>query len=257
MNVKRTAIAVALAASSGVALAQDPAPFTGNITLASDYKFRGFTQTRFKPALQGGFDYAHKSGFYLGNWNSNVAETLYDGASLETDFYGGYKFTVGNLNYDVGAIYYAYSGSGKKYSTIDNKEIYFGLGVGPITAKLYYSLGDYFSTQSLYKALNAGQKGAATDGTTYFDLAATHDLGDGWGINAHVGFLNVKNGTQNGLIGNSVTDYKIGVTKDISGWVLGAAYLTTSKKNFFTTSLEGTPVAAGTGKVLVSLAKTF
>lgn len=258
----RYALAASLALFTAVpALAADPAPFTGNITLASDYKFRGFTQTRYKPTLQGGFDYASKSGFYIGNWNSNVEQSLYNGASLEMDVYGGYKGTAGKLNYDIGAIYYAYPGSsGVK---IDNKEIYLGIGAGPLTAKLFYSIDDYFSTQALFKAANPGQTGGSTKGTTYLDLAATHDLGGGWGINGHVGFLNVKNGKMNGLVSkgvpaDSVIDYKVGITKDISGWVLGLSYLTTSKKDFFLTgNLNGATKNAGDARALVSLAKTF
>ena len=55
-----------------------------------------------KPAFQGGFDVAHSSGFYVGNWNSNVEQGLFNGASLEMDFYGGYKGTFGAFGYDVG-----------------------------------------------------------------------------------------------------------------------------------------------------------
>lgn len=256
MTLRALLAASLMSAAIAPALAADPAPFTGNITLASDYKFRGFTQTHYKPALQGGFDYASKSGFYVGNWNSNVEQSLYNGASLEMDVYGGYKGTAGALSYDVGAIYYAYPGS--TGPQIDNKEIYFGIGVGPVTAKLFYSVDDYFSTQALYKAANPGKAGGSTKGTTYLDLAATHDLGDGWGVNAHVGILSLKNGVANKLPGNSVTDYKVGVTKDISGWVLGLSYLTTSKKGYFTTGLiGGVSQSAGDARALISLAKTF
>ena len=131
MKTRSALLVAALVGAVVPAHAADPAPFTGNITLASDYKFRGFSQTNFKPALQGGFDYADKSGFYLGNWNSNVEQSLYNGASLEMDVYGGYKGTAGAVSYDLGAIYYAYPGSaGPK---IDNKEVYVGLGTGPFT----------------------------------------------------------------------------------------------------------------------------
>ena len=106
------AIAIGTAAPLG-AIAQTAKPepeftFTGNAGLFSDYRFRGFTQTDYKPAFQGGFDFAHKSGFYLGNWNSNVEQLLYNGASLEMDFYGGYKTTFGDFGLDVGVIYYYY-----------------------------------------------------------------------------------------------------------------------------------------------------
>ena len=77
---------------------------TGNLGLVSDYRFRGYTQTDYNPALQGGVDFAHKSGFYLGNWNSNVEQSLYTGASLEMDFYGGYKHAFeGGFGIDIGA----------------------------------------------------------------------------------------------------------------------------------------------------------
>ncbi len=109
MKLKTTLIASVLA-FSGAAMAQTKAPepdytVSGNMSLNSDYRFRGFTQTDYGPALQGGFDFAHKSGFYLGNWNSNVLSPLFTGASLEMDFYGGYKGSFGDVGYDVGAIY--------------------------------------------------------------------------------------------------------------------------------------------------------
>jgi len=105
------ALSVAAALSvPGLAVAQTPAAaasphtITGNVGLFSEYRFRGLSQTFEKPALQGGFDYAHSSGFYAGNWNSNVSETLFSGASLEMDFYGGFKKSFGDFGMDVGAI---------------------------------------------------------------------------------------------------------------------------------------------------------
>src|SRR5688572_12631109 len=101
-----------------------PAPtpehnITGNIGLFSQYIFRGLTQTNRDPALQGGFDYAHSSGIYAGTWASNISwlrenasaraggvtvpnGTYGEGGSLEWDFYGGYKGTVGDFGYDLG-----------------------------------------------------------------------------------------------------------------------------------------------------------
>src|SRR5688500_17951677 len=77
--------------------APEPQPdwtFTGNAGIFSDYRFRGISQTNRKPAFQGGFDVAHASGFYAGNWNSNVDSAFYNGANLEMDFYGGYKLPL-------------------------------------------------------------------------------------------------------------------------------------------------------------------
>ena len=43
----------------------DPGPLTANVTLVNDYRYRGISQSNFQPAIQGGFDYAHESGFYI------------------------------------------------------------------------------------------------------------------------------------------------------------------------------------------------
>jgi uncharacterized protein (TIGR02001 family) len=89
MNKTRLALACLLCCSAAGAFAQAAAPaygltVTGNAGLFSDYRFRGFSQTGYKPAFQGGFDVAHTSGFYAGNWNSNVEQGLYNGASLDS-----------------------------------------------------------------------------------------------------------------------------------------------------------------------------
>ncbi|MDA0188827.1 MAG: TorF family putative porin, partial [Proteobacteria bacterium] len=75
--MKKTIVASALLALFATsAFAQDAAPasphsVTGNVTLASEYIYRGIGQTNREPAIQGGFDYAHSSGFYLGTWASS------------------------------------------------------------------------------------------------------------------------------------------------------------------------------------------
>src|SRR5438270_7162116 len=117
--MRKFVVPLALAASASAAsiasaqqAAPAPSPVTGNMTLVSDYRFRGISQTLGYPAIQGGFDYAHASGLYLGNWNSNVSSAAgYPGGNLEMDFYGGYKKAFGDFGLDVGAIYYYYPGS--------------------------------------------------------------------------------------------------------------------------------------------------
>src|SRR5690349_4325319 len=93
-----------------------PHTFTYNIGLFSQYIFRGLTQTGTEPALQGGADYSHSSGFYAGVWGSNVSWVRDGGykqdSSLEVDVYGGYKNTIGEtgITYDIGALQYFYPG---------------------------------------------------------------------------------------------------------------------------------------------------
>ena len=122
-------VAGLLAVSASHLLAQTAAPeaaptpdwtITGNMALSSDYRTRGISQTDKMPALSGGFDVAHSSGFYIGNWNSNVDSDYYTGASLELDFWTGFRGTLGDtgLGYDIGAFYYYYPGSGSGGATV-------------------------------------------------------------------------------------------------------------------------------------------
>jgi hypothetical protein len=95
--MRKTVLAAAIAAAvaaPGLASAQATSPHTvaGNMGLFSDYRFRGISQTFEQPAIQGGIDYSHASGFYLGTWASNVNGLSFPDGSIEMDFYGGYKF---------------------------------------------------------------------------------------------------------------------------------------------------------------------
>lgn len=224
------------------------APIAGNLTLVSEYRLRGIDQSFGQPALQGGFDYSHASGAYLGNWNSNVNQGRYPGSSLEMDFYGGYKRAFGDFGADVGFIYYSYPGSDPK---IDNKELYIGGGWKFLSAKFFYAIDDYFSRK--------GSRGESTNGTTYLDLAANYDLGNSWGVVAHYGHLNFKR-VDNG----SYSDWKLGATKDLSGWILSAAYVGTNARGdcgrrepYCFTNGAGKSRDAGRSTVLVSVGKSF
>jgi uncharacterized protein (TIGR02001 family) len=193
-----------------------------------------------------------------------VAQDLYNGASLEMDFYGGFKGEVApGVGYDIGAIYYYYPKSGvdrvSPYTStkINNQEVYLGLASGPFSAKLFYATGDYFKTAAL-----AG-KPLSTKGTTYLDLSYSQDF-DGVILGAHYGLLTVKNYGQfsmstdvGGTLPKSVGDYKLSVGKDVgAGYVLTGAYVGTTKKGYFGTDLAAA-TAAGKSSVVVTVAKTF
>jgi len=225
---------------------------TGNAGLFSDYRFRGFTQTGYKPSFQGGFDMAHRSGFYLGIWNANVEQALYRGASLEMDLYGGYKFSAGSLNFDFGAITCRYPtrASTGPVGEVHHDEVYGGLSYGIATVKFSYGLSNYFG-------LGDGTV-ADTRGNWYLDLGASYDLGQGWGLNAHYGHQFIRNATAPaiGLKVKSVDDYKVGVTKDLKGWVASAAWFGTSRDDYFATGISA-PEAAGRSGIALGLARTF
>lgn len=99
-----------IAAALLVGAVSAKAEISANVTLATDYTFRGISQTGERGAIQGGFDWAGESGVYAGIWASNVD---FDGAdgSTEMDYYVGYAGeTSGGLGYDVSYIYFDYEG---------------------------------------------------------------------------------------------------------------------------------------------------
>lgn len=284
MRTPLIVIALAAISAPGTALAQSsgsPHSFTGNLSIVTDYRFRGISQTFKRPALQGGVDYAHASGFYLGNWNSNVNEGAgFPAGNLEMDFYGGWKKTWGDWGLDLGVIHYYYPGSDANLTagtqfvnprdatkvhtgSVDNTELYAGVSWKWLSLKYYHAVSDYFSLP-------------ATKGSRYWDLSASYDLGGGWTLVGHIGALKLKGwhvGTD--ATDGSYTDWKLGVTKDVGGWLLGAAYVDTNAKGScnpanpgfycFPNQLPNTGIGSGTarfkdagsGTVVVSISKTF
>jgi len=255
--MKKTLIAVAAFASVLPSLASAqaaaPSPVTGNLTIVSDYRFRGVSQTYKLPAVQGGIDYSHASGFYLGNWNSSISGNQYpNGAGIEMDFYGGYKFPLGaDLTLDVGALYYYYPGafyngfSGKP--NYNNFELYVGGVFGPFSAKFFYAISDFFG-------LNETTGGKSSSGSYYIDLNYATEILPKLTLAAHLGYQSVSNYSN-----LTYTDYKIGVTYDYNSWLLGAAFVGTNAEKTPYTVFDGSGsskfVAGNT--VVFSVGKTF
>jgi uncharacterized protein (TIGR02001 family) len=251
--MRKTSLAAAIASAlafPGLAAAQDkkeasPHTITGNLGLVSSYRFRAIDQTFGKPAIQGGVDYSHTSGIYLGNWNSNVNEGAgYPAGNLEMDFYGGWKKSWGDWGLDVGAIYYYYPGTDANAATgtafvnprdatkihtgkVDNKEIYIGGSWKWLSLKYFHAVDDYFSLPG-------------TKGSHYWDLSGAYDLGSGWGVVGHVGSFKLKGwSTGTDLTDGDYTDWKVGVTKDINGWLFGVSYIDTNAKGSCNTTNPG------------------
>jgi uncharacterized protein (TIGR02001 family) len=217
---------------------------TGNLGIVSQYVFRGTTQTNEKPALQGGFDLNHDNGLYAGVWLSNISwisdTNPAASASLEADIYGGWKPAFNDwLNGDIGVLHYAYPGSYPNGMTKpDTTEVYLGLDAKWIAFKYSYSTGNTFG--------NAG-----TSGSTYADLSLTHELFAGLTGIAHLGRQHYT-GSNASLL--SYTDWKLGLTRDFSGYVLGLAY-TGSNASDAGYTIRGKNI--GRSQVVLSLNKTF
>lgn len=233
-SIASVAVAAALAVP-GLALAQAASPIAGNVSLVSDYRFRGITQTFEEPALQGGFDYAHSSGFYVGNWNSSIADTFFAGSPLEMDFYAGYKPTFGDVTLDLGVLHYLYPGSDPE---IDNTELYVGAAWKWLSAKYFHAVSDFFGVPD-------------TKNSNYIDLSANFAFGAGWGLVGHIGHQKIKNNSA-----ADYTDYKLGVTKDLSGWVLGVAYVDNDAEGTITSG-AGKSMDIGDSTLVFSVSKTF
>ena len=274
-TLQKTAIsaaAVALLASlSTVALAADePAapevsPITANVTVTNNYIYRGISQSNYKPAIQGGFDYAHESGFYIGNWNSSISWVSDGGyatsAPIEMDFYGGFKkdLIAEGFASDFGLLQYYYPTSGivSGATNPNTTELYVAQNAtfGPVTGflKFSYALSNTFGF-------------ASSTGSSYFDLTGNYDTGF-WGItaNAHVGMQRIAGQYyQGGQASVSYTDWKLGLTKDFGGGLsLAAAYVGTNVKQgtgayantYGYYSPTGRNLGGQTG--IVSLTKTF
>jgi uncharacterized protein (TIGR02001 family) len=244
--MRKTVLAVALAATAalpGLASAQATSPHTlsGNMGVFSDYRFRGISQTFAQPAIQGGIDYSHSSGFYLGNWNSNVSGLSYTDGTIEMDIYGGYKFPAGPVTLDVGLLQYLYPGAeagGVKYDTL---EAYIGASWKWFTLKYSTTLDDYFGLNN-------------SDGSGYLDLSASYEIAPKLTLVGHIGKQEVKN-----FSNLDYTDYKIGITYDMNGWLLGAAYIDTDadEPTFSLTNNAGEPEDLAKGTVVFSVSKSF
>ena len=100
------------------------AAVSANVSFASDYIWRGMTQTD-GPAISGGFDFAAENGFYAGIWGSNVNFND-EGTGSELDYYFGYSFDLNALSVDLGYVAFDYP---KNKSNLDFEELVINLGM--------------------------------------------------------------------------------------------------------------------------------
>jgi uncharacterized protein (TIGR02001 family) len=242
---------------------------SGNLSLVSDYRFRGVSQTYNLPAVQGGFDLGHSAGFYVGTWGSNVgtndrdrrvpagsppgtrppqtttAGTFAGGSSLELDFYGGYRFEIArNSAIDIGVIYYLYPGAKDPITLrrFDTTEMYIGASFGNLTAKLNYGLSDHFGLID-------------SSGSYYANLGYVQPIAKSTNIAAHVGYQSVNN-----FDDLAYTDWKLGVTTEAVGVTWGLAYIGTNAKERNYTVLnasDGTPKEVAKDTIVFTVGKTF
>ena len=236
-NPIRHAVLIAAALTALPVLAEDIGPepeytIAFNIGMVSDYRVRGLSQTSYSPALQGGIDFTHKSGLYVGTFASNVKWIKdYNGGtkgSYELDLYGGFRDSItSNLAYDVGIITYQYPGnnSGKDgtpgaglFTNASFTEAYINLNYKIFNLKYNRSLGTFVGDLE-------------SSGSQYFDLNAAFDLGNGFTLVPHIGHQMIPNQGAGGNQGN-YTDYSLSLSKDLGSGFTGTitAMATTTAK---------------------------
>ncbi len=221
-----TGIAIAQERSATDATTEQAAPAASTLSfnagLTSDYRYRGISQSRLKPAVSAGADYAHTSGLYVGTWLTTIQWIKDAGgnAPLEWDIYGGYKGTLGSsgIGYDVGLLRYQYPRNRLAVSA-NTTEVYGALTYGVFTAKYSHALTNLFGF-------------ADSQNSGYLDLSANLDLGGGWSVVPHVGRQWVRHNSA-----YAYTDYGVALNKDFGNGLSASAALigTNADKALYTT----------------------
>ena len=222
---------------------------SGSVGATSDYVFRGITQTREGPALQGGLEYEHAIGLYAGVWGSNVDFADADEAQLEVDIYGGYRASVTDeLSVDVGALYYAYPGANKSLN-YDYSEFFvsseyalpLAMGAGSMLETESVNIGAafYYSPEYFGEA----------DSSYYLKGTAAVPFKNGFTLDGHMGKQWFKDNT-------------LAALPDYVDWSVGVAYALPQdfevKVQYTDTNIEEADCPDGCdGKGVVTLTKSF
>ncbi|MEN8174303.1 MAG: TorF family putative porin [Pseudomonadota bacterium] len=204
------------------------AEFSANIGAASNYLWRGVSQTDDGAAISGGLDYAHESGFYLGTWASNIEGDT--GGAYELDLYGGFGGEFSDLGYDLGFIYYAYPDDDT--DDWDFYELYGSLSWQWISGGLAYTLGG-----------DADDDAPFSDGDIYYWGSLSFDVAEDWTIGATIGHYDFD------ASGDfDYTHYQGDITKSAGDF---------GDFTFTVSGADESDIASDDTKVVVSWAKSF
>ena len=218
MIFKLAASCVALGsiAAAAPAFAQDAeeeaaGPIDIEVTVAavSDYRFRGVSLSEKDPAFQPGITVSHESGLYVGAWASNIADN--PGDDIEVDLFAG--FSGGEeVTWDVGATYYMYPGfSSANYVELIGK---MGTTYGPLE-------------WGVIAAYTPSQDNIGNQDNFYLGTTASVGIPDSpIKFNTSIGF-------EDGAFGDKKLDWSLGISADVAGFTLGAAYIDTNKRGVY------------------------
>ncbi len=173
--------------------------FSANTTLASNWMFRGISQTNNGPAVQGQLKVTSKQGFYLGSWGSNVYFPDAAGVttSLEINYFGGYTNKINLVKYDLGVLHYSYP----QRLRVDFTEYYLNLNYKVFTAGVSYS-GDLSPAKDTGVYYFGGIDYSIPTGPVFKISGVT--------VGGHIGSWEFSKGN------NSYTDYQAYISKALS-----------------------------------------
>jgi uncharacterized protein (TIGR02001 family) len=228
------------------------------VGVVSEYRYRGIGQTKGDAALQGGLDYAYTNGFYVGAWASSI-KWIKDAAlgtdpsakqakaPVELDLYGGYKFEAAGIAYDVGFLRYQYVGNTYKDAApgvnvnANTNEVYGAATFGPATLKYSQATSNLFGYSD-------------SKGSSYLDLSATFDLGDGYSFVPHAGRQTIKNANS----GYGYSDFALTLNKDLGdGLTASVAAIKTTANETLYKGLSSTNYNAAKNAVVVGVKYSF
>ncbi|MDR0634804.1 MAG: TorF family putative porin [Azoarcus sp.] len=242
-SVAASVLIVALPLAGAAQAEEEASPFSANVSVVSDYAYRGISQTDEKPALQGGFDFKHGSGLYVGVWGSNISwlrdaeSDVSSGSSVEIDLYAGYARSFGDFGIDVGVLRYGYPGNFdsrwrddtgmKDPNTVEG---YIGASWKFVSFKYSHAFTHLFGTPD-------------SKGSDYFDLTLSHEIVENLTLSAHIGKQRVFGP------GKSYNDWKIGATYNLGGFDFGLHYVDTDISHAKEVNAEN--------RIIFSIGKSF
>ena len=205
---------------------------SGNVSIGTDYIYRGISQTDEEATIQGGFDWVSDSGIYAGIWASNLA---FDGY-IEMDYYIGYGGSINaEVEYDIGFLHYDYPNQASGHSDYNFDEVYGSVSYKGVTLGLAVS-SDFFGE---------------SDSGQYVYIEYELGLANDFGLAFHYGSQDIDDNVAFGA--PDYSEYSIGVSKSVSGFDLGLTW--------YDTDLSSTECFGGTdlcdSRVVFALSKSL
>ncbi len=185
--------------------AESEVTLESDISVVSDYVYRGLSRSDSGWALQGSFTALHDDGVYMGVFMSSLDSDFND-HNLEAEFFGGYAFSKGAYDYDLSLSYDALMGGEDEGYFEIRSSIARDYGFAYIKGGLAYTPWDR-------------EVGEGNSTYVYSDLDIPLPISNisPMSVALHVGYENFE-GTLNKL------DWGIGVFMEIVGIEVGIRY---------------------------------